>query len=295
MTRRNVTVALSGDGGDENFSGYERYISGMFEEHIRKHVPTVFLDLLFRGIKGIVSPYVRGYTRIENMTLPLHAAAGNTFFCFDDKIKKKLFSEAFQRRIHGHRSIDVLEGYFKRADGLDPLSRLQYVDLVSYLPEDILMKVDRMSMAHSLEVRAPLLDYRIVEFASTLPGEWKIRGGTGKVFLRQAVKGLIPEKVLNRSKMGFGAPVGDWFRGRLQCLMEAVLFDERTVGRGYFETDFIRSLWERHLRGPAWQIDLSHLLWVLIILELWHRLFVDGDTVEDLGHWIERVAGEKYS
>jgi len=295
MTRKNVTVALSGDGGDENFAGYDRYRSALAEERIRNLVPPVLLNLLSSGVKAIFSPFLRAYARVENLALELPRAACNTFFCFDDGLKKNLFTETFRRRLGDHSSTDVMEGFFKRAAGLDPLSRLQYVDLVSYLPEDILMKVDRMSMAHSLEVRAPLLDYRLVEFAGSLPTEWKIRNGSGKAFLREAVAGMIPGKVMNRPKMGFGVPVGAWFRGRLQALMEAVLFDKRTIDRGYFEPAFLRNLWTRHLKGPAWQIDLSHLLWALLILELWHRLFVDRDTVDELERWIVKVAHERIS
>lgn len=295
MARRNVTVALSGDGGDENFAGYDRYLSALTEERIREQVPSFLLNLISSGLRGICSPYLRGYARTENLTLELPRAACNTFFCFDDELKKDLFTATFKGKLGDHSSLEIMDGYFKRAEGLDPLSRLQYVDLVSYLPEDILTKVDRMSMAHSLEVRAPLLDYRLVEFAGTLPAKWKIQNGLGKAFLREAVAGMIPEKVMNRSKMGFGVPVGSWFRGKLQRLMEAVLFDKRTIERGYFEPGFLRDLWARHLKGPAWQIDLSQHLWVLLVLELWHRLFIDRDTVEDLEHWIGKVVSEKIS
>jgi asparagine synthase (glutamine-hydrolysing) len=287
--RQNVTVALSGDGGDENFAGYDRYVSALAEERIRNRVPALFLNLLFSGIKGIISPYVRSYARIENLTLDLPLAACNTFFCFDDELKGNLFTGMFRGTLGDHSSVDVMERYFRDVDGLASLSRLQYVDLVSYLPEDILMKVDRMSMAHSLEVRAPLLDYRMVEFAAGLPPQWKIRNGSGKRFLKDAVAAMIPEDILNRSKMGFGVPIGAWFRGRLHSLVEAVLFDRKTIARGYFEPAFLRNLWARHIKGPAWQIDVSHLLWVLLVLELWHRLYVDRDSVEDLEGWIRRA------
>ena len=295
MTRNNVTVALSGDGGDEIFAGYDRYRSALFEERIKYRIPRLLLNLLFSGIKGISSPYLRAYTRIENLTLDLPHAACNTIFCFDEDLKRNLFTEAFRGRLGDHSSTDVMEGYFKRSEGLDPLSRLQYVDLVSYLPEDILMKVDRMSMANSLEVRAPLLDYRLVEFAGNLPTEWKIRKGSGKDFMKEAMAGIIPDEVLNRAKMGFGVPVGGWFRGKLQRLMEAVLFDKRTIERGYFDPAFLRKLWDKHLKGPAWQIDLSHLLWVLLVLELWHRIFVDRETIEEIESWIGMVACERKS
>jgi len=295
MTRRNVTVAMSGDGGDENFAGYDRYMSALLEERVRRTVPPLLLRLLFSVVKRTLSPYVRSYTRIENMALELPLAACNTFFCFDDDLKRTMFTESFRRKLGGHRSDLVMKEIFRQADGLDPLNQLQYADLSGYLPEDILMKVDRMSMAHSLEVRAPLLDYRVVEFAGSLLPEWHVRNGSGKAFLRDAVKGWIPEKVFGRPKMGFGVPIGDWFRGKLQRLMEGVLFDDRTLGRGYFEPDFLRGLWARHLRGPAWQIDVSQLLWVLLVLELWHRLYVDRESLENLEGWIDRVVCESVS
>jgi len=276
MTRRHVTVALSGDGGDENFAGYTRYDTAMKEEWLRQRLPLFIRQLVFSIFKLFASPYLRGYTSMENLTHSLPRAAAHVLFCFDDELKERLFTGSFKKQLGSHSSFDKMEEYFNHCRHLPPLSQLQYVDLISYLPEDIMTKVDRMSMAHALETRAPFLDYRIVEFAGSLPPEWKLKNGEGKYFLKKVLEPLLPPEILYRRKQGFSVPIGAWFRGRLQPLMEEVLFSKQTLKRGYFEPKFLKELWQRHLKGRKWEIDLSPHLWALFVLELWHRIFVDG-------------------
>ncbi len=276
MTRRHVTVALSGDGGDENFAGYTRYSSAMREELWRRHLPLLSRRLVFTLFSLFASPYLRGYTFLENLTHNLPRAAAHVLFCFDDDLKERLFTKSFKRQLGNYSSFDKMEEYFSRCQHLPPLSQLQYVDLISYLPEDIMTKVDRMSMAHALETRAPLLDYRVVEFAGSLPPEWKLKNGEGKYFLKKVLEPLLPHEILYRSKQGFSVPIGAWFRGRLQAMMEKVLFSKQALERGYFEPQFLKELWQRHLRARKWEIDLSPHLWALFVLELWHRIFIDN-------------------
>jgi asparagine synthase (glutamine-hydrolysing) len=148
-------------------------------------------------------------------------------------------------------------------------------DTLLYLPNDLLTKVDIASMACSLEARSPFLDHRLVEFAATLPTEFKLRRGTSKYLVKRAMRGILPQAILTRPKMGFGVPVGRWLRGELRPLLEETLFSQRALGRGYFRTEGVRALVDRHVSGAA---DETPRIWGLLMLELWHQAFVDGSA-----------------
>jgi asparagine synthase (glutamine-hydrolysing) len=144
-------------------------------------------------------------------------------------------------------------------------------------------------MAHGLEVRSPLLDYRVVELAASLPPEWKLNGAGGKLIFKQAMKPFLPPEILARKKMGFSIPVGDWFRRQWRPLGERFLLGDRFFGRGYFEPAAIKKIWDSHQRNRPWLLDLGDRLWALLVLEVWHRLFVDGDSIEQVTQDIEEV------
>ncbi len=280
-TKENVTVALSGDGGDEDFAGYTRYRSAQIENYFRP-LPMTLRKAALKPLLSVLSPRLRGYTFVENLTLSPERAMANTFFCYDETLKKGLFSKGFKKELSGYESLSLIEKYFSECASEDPVTRLQYVDLRTYLPEDILMKVDKMSMAHSLEVRAPFLDHRMVEFAFSLPSSFKLKSGSGKYILRRMLNGSLPREVLERKKAGFAVPVDSWFRGKLRGLVETVLFDKRTLERNHFEPAFIKSLWERYQARPFYQIDLSQHLWLLFVLELWCRIYIDGESPAEM-------------
>ena len=285
MTRRNVTVALSGDGGDEDFAGYTRY-GQMRSENFFRYLPSWMRDALLKPVLRTLPANLRGYNFLRNLTEKTHERAmANTFFCFDDRFKKKFFllSAGAKKELQDYETFSLIERYFFECDSDDPVTRLQYVDVRTYLPEDILMKVDKMSMAHSLEVRAPFLDHRLVEFAFSLPSGFKVGRTGGKRVLKQAFKGTLPDDVLHRRKKGFSVPIDFWFRNKLKGVMERVLFDKTTEARGYFEPDSVRELWRQYQRHPFYQVDLSPRLWALFIFEIWNRIFIDGQKQNDIG------------
>jgi len=265
QTRQQVTVALSGDGGDELFAGYERYLA-------RK------IQLVYDRLPGAVRQRV-----IEPLVERLPATTD--YYGTSLSKKLKLFLEACRRigknplalapRTFSHsQTLQLLgEDYQAEADpviatarqwmGLDPVSRMMFTDLQTYLAEDILTKVDRMSMAHALEVRCPLLDYRVVELACRMPLAFKLRGRTTKRILRDAAKGHVPHTTLARSKYGFQAPLGAWFKRELRTWAEARLLDK---SHGLFRTDVVEGLWHEHQEG---RVDHSHRIWLLLIFNEW--------------------------
>ncbi len=264
-TRGHVTVALSGDGGDELFAGYERYLARRFQL-MYDQVPAVCRE-------RIIEPFIR--------RLPATTAYYGTSL----SKKLKLFIDASRRiredplavipRTFTREQVIQLTGSDYEIDddpaleaarqwvGLDPVSRMQFTDIQTYMAEDILTKVDRMSMAHALEVRSPLLDYRVVELACSMPLGFKIALGTTKRILKDTARGQIPDAILKRSKYGFQVPLGAWFKGELKSWAEERLFD---VSHGHFNRPFVERIWNEHLLGRS---DHTHRLWLLLVFNEW--------------------------
>jgi asparagine synthase (glutamine-hydrolysing) len=278
--RRHVTVALSGDGGDENFAGYERYPAALSEDRWRNTLPAAWRSLALSLARRFFSPLYRGVTPLENLNQDLARAAARTVFCFAEDVKQDLYRPDFRQRIQGPSATQRFLEAFPTTNGLPSLSRLQAFDLKFYLPEDILTKVDRMSMAHSLEVRSPLLDYRVVELAASLAPEWKLNDGGSKLIFKEAMRTFLPPEIFERKKMGFSIPVGDWFRCEWRSLGQRFLLGERFLDRGYFEPAAVKKIWDSHQKRRPWLLDLGDRLWALLVLEIWHRIFIDGDTLE---------------
>ena len=191
---------------------------------------------------------------------------------FRDAAKRSLYSEEMAGITARFDPLAIHRAYYERCDARDPLDRSLYVDLKTYLADDILVKVDRMSMAHALEVRAPFLDHRVVEFVAALPAGLKLRGRTTKFILREAMRPILPGAVLAKPKHGFTAPISRWLRHELRELVEDLLFDPRAEHRGWFNPRTVKQLWADHHEGVR---DASHQLWLLLVLELWCRAFVD--------------------
>jgi asparagine synthase (glutamine-hydrolysing) len=276
MARQHVTVALSGDGGDELFAGYDRYRihSGRrIFEHVPESARRFFRERLFqflpRSMKGRKFSY--------NVTLPWRERYmdGLSFVpAFERDLP--LLSDDFRELLR--RSDDpqnVLMRYFAKAPAQDPVSELLYVDTKTYMVGDILTKVDRMSMLNSLEVRVPMLDHQFIEWVTGLPPEWKLRGRTQKYILRKLAKRVgVPSEALDRPKRGFALPLVHWMRNELkETLM--ILLEPRTLQRGYFDAAGVRKLMNDHLYGGK---VLTSRLWRLLMFEMWHRNFLEKFT-----------------
>ena len=279
VARERVTVCLSGDGGDENFAGYRRYRFDVWENRVRSLVPGALRRPVF-GALGAAYPKLdwmprlfRAKTTLQNLALDPERGYFHTMSWLSPEKKRKLYRDPIRRELADYDSFSVLKSYFDRTEGWDPLSRVQYVDIKTFLVDDILTKVDRASMAHSLEVRVPLLDHEVMEFAASLPPALKLRGNAGKYVLKEAVRGLLPDETLNRTKMGFSEPLARWLRGELRPLFEERMFSKDAFVGDLFDVAPIRTWWDRHQSGVS---DFAPELWALLVLESWGRRFLRG-------------------
>jgi asparagine synthase (glutamine-hydrolysing) len=273
LARQHVTVALSGDGGDELFAGYDRYWSNLhsrFSGKIPQRAGRFFRESIYPHLPREL--YGRRFA--YSMTLPLRDRYIEGL-CFQsvDPSDRSLFSADFLAWTKTRVSpAELFRNYFDRAPAHDPLSRMQYLDLKTYLPGDVLCKVDRMSMATSLEVRSPLLDHVFVEWAVSLAPEWRMRMGHPKYVLKKVAERLgVPSQVLYRPKQGFALPLVHWFRKQMKDELPDLLLNSRALQRGYFDPQAVRRVLDEHSRG---RFDHSGLIWQLLIFELWHRNFL---------------------
>lgn len=278
MARKKVKVVLSGDGGDETFAGYvQRYSMTAFEDRVRRLVPGLIRCTLLRGLGAV-------YPRLDNMPRPLRlrsflqnlsrsaeeAYFRDMSFYFRPEDKKRLYSSRQAEQLGGWSSFQVLRPHFSSNGKLDPVSRAQYVDMMTYLPEDVLVKVDRMSMAHSLEVRSPILDHKFMESAARLPAALKLRNKESKYIFKKMNESRLPQDILYRKKQGFCVPLTDWMRGELgQYAREKILSSDSTL-KDYFQPEYISRLWERHQEGKE---NNAHQIWALLMFEMWRERF----------------------
>jgi len=271
--RRHVTVALSGDGGDELFAGYARHRNEGIEHAVRSRVGRLGGRGLARGAT-LLPEGTRGRNTLIDLGLSAEDACARKFY-FTPRVpalKAALYSPGFREAVAGADPMAPFRHAYRRAEGADPVSRILHVDLSTYLCDDILSKVDRMSMAHSLEVRAPLLDHKLVEFVAALPPAWKLNGGTTKALLRSVLDGRVPREAFERPKHGFTSPIGGWLRGPLAEYVEDTLNSRRAAERGYFDPAAVQQLWTAHRSGRA---NYEHEIWMLLMLETWHRAYAD--------------------
>jgi asparagine synthase (glutamine-hydrolysing) len=270
LAAKEVKVVLSGDGGDELFGGYERYL---VEGRERGRFRPAWVRRLLGAISARLPPEARGKRWLRHNSLAPEERYQDACQFLGPAARSELFApEQLRALAAGDAShAPAAEARSTGASGLHWLSRLQQLDLESYLPLDILTKVDRMSMAHSIEARVPLLDHKLVEFAATLPPELLIHRGTTKYLFKRALRGRLPEAVLQRPKRGFAVPLGRWFRGRLGEFARDLLLSDKSLQRGFFDPAAVRLLVER--QGPRQELGLE--LWTLLSLELWCRAFLD--------------------
>jgi len=273
MTRRHVTVALGGDGGDELFAGYETY-SAYIYANLYKLLPGVLsrriipwgvsrlpvsLDRVSfdykakRFVKGALLPPLEGHYRWKVI--------------FDEDAKRDLCYQSSGRYNEIDDSFEVMRGYYEETEGMDTLSRLQYVDFKAYLPDDILTKVDRMSMANSLEVRPPFLDHNVAEYSFRIPANLRLHGFKKKYILKSIMRDRLPQKVLHGKKRGFNVPVPKWLLNELHNVVHDLLSVEKIRKQGFFNADYVKRMVEDHEKLRA---DFSRNIWGLLIFTLWH-------------------------
>ena len=270
--RNEVTVGLVGDGGDESFAGYERYAAAALAEHVPRPVASVGASMLRRlpaGRRERRSPVFRAARFLEAASVPRAERYGRLMQVFTLQERADLWSDSAKAEIGALTSAGFLLGP-PPAEGT---TGLQILDLETYLPGDLLPKSDIASMAHSLELRSPLLDRRVVELGLSLPEALKQEGRQGKIALRRAFAAELPAEIATRGKSGFGLPLAEWFRGDLQPLARELLLDERARARGWFRPEAVERLLSEHAAGRA---DNGHRLWTLTMLELWQRTHVDA-------------------
>jgi asparagine synthase (glutamine-hydrolysing) len=270
--RNEVTVGLVGDGGDESFAGYERYAAAALAEHVPRPVASAGASMLRRlpaGRRERRSPVFRAARFLEAASVPRAERYGRLMQVFTLQERADLWSDSAKAEIGALTSAGFLLGP-PPAEGT---TGLQILDLETYLPGDLLPKSDIASMAHSLELRSPLLDRRVVELGLSLPEALKQEGRQGKIALRRAFAAELPAEIATRGKSGFGLPLAEWFRGDLQPLVRELLLDERARARGWFRPEAVERLLSEHAAGRA---DNGHRLWTLTMLELWQRTHVDA-------------------
>jgi len=275
LARQNVTVALSGDGGDELFAGYDRYIVN-WRRRRYDFIPPAIGSLYRNHLYGRLPSQLKGRKFAWNITLPSRDRYldGISFLPALHR-EKSLFSEDFAASARKLTDpFRQFERYYDEAPANDQLSRLMYLDTKTYLTADILTKVDRMSMATSLEARCPILDHEFVEWVAGLPLKYKFRDGVRKYIFKKLAERLgIPSALLHRKKQGFSLPLVHWMRNELKDGLLMILLEPRTLQRGYFEPRAIRAVMDEHFRGTR---DHAGVLWMLLIFELWHRNFLEA-------------------
>ena len=278
LARAEVTVALNGDGGDESFAGYPRYLGfGMSARLGRLPLPARHvLAGVARSLGGSRSE--EGFrARLRRVTSRALLEPNDRYALwmayFNESERDELYTADFEEVVDAAKTADVIGAPFRASDAEDPVNRLLDVDVQTYLQDDLLTKMDIATMAHSLEVRSPLLDHELMEYAATLPGAWKATGTSTKKLFKEALAPWLPQHILHRDKKGFSVPLADWLAGDLRELPRDVLLDRASLERGYFREAAVRRLIDDHVSRRR---DNANKLWALIQLELWLRTFIDA-------------------
>lgn len=277
-TKKFVTVALNGDGGDESFAGYERYqamqiaeiyhrFPGFLREGIKKGVMLFLPDAidfknkrrrLRRFLEGVSAPFYTRYCRWVSM--------------LNEQQKEAIYNKEFKQQFAGRNPSDWLRAYSNLPEGMDVVDKLLAIDIKTNLANDLLVKMDIASMANSLETRSPFLDEQVMQFAASLPANFKLRGMVKKYILKESIKELLPPDTVYRAKMGFGVPIGRWMREELKDFGREILLSAKALKRGYFDPEGLKTYVNEHLQGRK---DYTYGIWTLLVFELWHHRFVD--------------------
>jgi asparagine synthase (glutamine-hydrolysing) len=270
LLREDVVVALSGEGADELFAGYEIYRYMRWLEGYRKLPQWLRQAALDHVARAVPHPKARKYARLAGLPLD-RRYIGVSLHDVEDA--RALFTDEARASLDTWAPHQILAAYYDRTEGRDPLTRMLYTDLKTWLVDDLLIKADKMTMANSVELRVPFLDYRVVEYAATIPSDMKIHRGKVKWVLKEAMKHRLPRQILERTKVGFPTPLALMFSQDLSGYLRDLLLSSRSRSRGYFKSDRVARLIDEHAAGRA---DHHELLWKLVVLEEWHRRFTDG-------------------
>lgn len=280
LTRKHVAVALNGDGGDENFGGYERYMAHK-ADLLSQKVPIILNNYLVRGTARTLNSLLRTRLtqKIERFLNTNQQDPRTNYihriFGFTKDHKDDLYNQSFKNKLNNNiikHSEEILEQLFATNRASDPLDKVFYTDINSYIPGDLMVKVDIATMAHSLESRSPFLDHEFMELMAKMPSSFKIKGLNKKYILKEALRSRLPEEILDRPKMGFGVPLEQWFRNDLKDLVVDNLLSKKALNRGLFNEDFIRGLVYGHINKKT---NNSYKLWQLLFLEQWFRVWID--------------------
>jgi len=283
VTKDFVKVVLTGDAGDENFAGYPRYLRSKWVALFTKCPERVRKDFIPDFLRRCSSLHWREkkLNRLADFIQKLSSNQARNYSeqikYFNAKEKEDIYSEQFSKTLNHADSVDYLIAKFEESESDDLIDQLLYVDINSYLPEDLLVKVDIATMANSLEARVPFLDHEFMELVAEIPSQLKLKGTESKFILKRTFKDLLPDAIFNRRKMGFGIPLSRWFRRELKGYIYEVLLDHKTLNRGYFRREGIERLLNDHITS---KYDHAGKIWVLLFLEIWFRTFIDkgGDS-----------------
>ena len=292
LMRKHVTVAISGDGGDELFGGYVRYAGAALARQYRKLPQFVTKGLVSRlsSLMHDATDGRHGFRRVREFAQSAWQAEEDMYInwvgYFSEQEKRELYSPAFAESVGGRDSGEFLRQFFRRGAHLEPLSRLGYVDSASFLCCNCLEYADRMSMANSLEVRAPFTDYRLLEFAMQVPQHMKVRRMTTKWITRQALKDILPREVLEKKKMGFNPPLPQWINGELKPVIRQFLSAKAVESRGIFRPEAVQTLLREHEENRR---DNALKIWALLMIEVWQRMYFDGQSEDEV---LEAALGE---
>jgi asparagine synthase (glutamine-hydrolysing) len=281
LASQHVKVVLTGEGSDELLAGYYRYRTTIYNQALGRKYHRLtnqpIRQIIKRRIEDLPagSKVKRKLTRTFLCLTPdLESIYFDNFAVFSRAMQCALLSPETKERVGGIDPYQTVRGLVEQTDATTLLNRLLYADTKTYLHE-LLMKQDQMSMAASIESRVPFLDHKLVEFTAKLPERLKLRGWTTKYILRESMKGLLPDSILTRKKMGFPVPLGTWLRGRFRSVIDEYILSDRALARGIFEPDFLRRIAKAHESGKENHTDR---LWSLLNLEIWLRQFIDGEA-----------------
>lgn len=283
LASQHVKVVLTGEGSDELLAGYGRYRKTILNlsagKLYRSFAPSVVQDVVRSGVKGLPASRVRQklMRSFLSVTPDIESIYFDNFAVFPLAMQSSLLTDSARERIGLIDPYAGVREVLEQTDAKSLLDRLLYGDIKTYLHE-LLMKQDQMSMATSIESRVPFLDHKLVEFTCSLPERLKLRGGTTKFILREAMKGVLPEQILSRSKMGFPVPIGAWFRGAYKTVVDEYILSDRAMDRGIFNPEFVRSIVNKHQSGRE---NHDERLWALVNFEIWQRQFFDGESVNE--------------
>jgi asparagine synthase (glutamine-hydrolysing) len=275
LARQYVKVLISGEGGDEAFAGYHNYLYMLWLESVKRMLGPLrrTASQSMEIIGGIANLRVlKKYAPLMNASLDeYYLSRTSSPFQYFNRNPFAFYSDEIARRVDKFRSVEVTRNFISRCSGNGPLEKMQYVDTKTWLPDDLLIKADRMTMANSIELRVPFLDHKVLEYAATLPAKQKVRGLEMKYLLKKALAKYVPAEILKRRKEGFVNPAANWLAHDLKDVVGDILLDSKTVSRGYFKRDVIEALIHRNLRPRRYTAEIFSL----VVLELWHRTFFD--------------------